>query len=115
MLLVVGTGLILRRCSTLGEFVIAFGVAVLPTAVLLRDMFEGSVCFVVKAETSLALEELYERYRTGRLRRDLQEFLVTDDIRQLADGEEVVLSVYINEKELREVLDDLTNVDVEGN
>ena len=115
MLLVVGTGSILRRCSTLGEFVIAFGVAVLPTAVLLRDMFESSVCFVVQAETSLALEELYERYRTGRLRRDLQEFLVTDDIRQLADGEEVVLSVYINEKELREVLDDLTNVDVEGN
>ena len=115
VLLVVGTGSILRRCSTLGEFVIAFGVAVLPTAVLLRDMFEGSVCFVVQAETSLALEELYERYRTGRLRRDLQEFLVTDDIRQLADGEEVVLSVYINEKELREVLDDLTNVDVEGN
>ncbi|XP_067019893.1 uncharacterized protein [Acropora muricata] len=114
VLLVVGSGSILRRCSTLGEFVIAFGVAVLPTAVLLRDMFEGSVCFVVQAETSLALEELYERYRTGRLRRDLQEFLVTDDIRQLADGEEVVLSVYINEKELREVLDDLTNVDVEA-
>ncbi|XP_015749168.1 PREDICTED: uncharacterized protein LOC107328948 [Acropora digitifera] len=114
VLLVVGTGSILRRCSTLDEFVIAFGVAVLPTAVLLRDMFEGSVCFVVQAETSLALEELYERYRTGRLRRDLQEFLVTDDIRQLADGEEVVLSVYINEKELREVLDDLTNVDVEA-
>ena len=93
----------------------AFVVAVLPTAVILRDMFEGSVCFMVQAETSLALEELYERYRSGRLRRDLQEFLVTDDIRQLADGEEVVLSVYIIEKELREVLVDLTNVDVEGN
>ena len=115
MLLVVGTGSILRRCSTLGEFVIAFGVAVLPTAVLLRDMFESSVCFVVQAETSLALEELYERYRTGRLRRDLQEFLVTDDIRQLADGEEVVVSVYIDESEFREARYYLTNVGQEGN
>lgn len=115
MLLVVGTGSILCRCSTLDDFVKAFGVAVLPTAVVLRSISEGSVCFTVQAETSLALKELYERYRTGRLARDLQEFLVTNNIRQLADGEEVVLSVYINEKELREVLDDLTNVDLEGN
>ena len=115
VLLLVGTGSILRRCSTLDDYVIAFGVAVLPTAVILRSVSEGSVCFMVQAETSLALEELYERYRTGRLQRDLQEFLVTDDIRQLADGEEVVLSVYINEKELREVLDDLTDVERKGN
>ena len=115
VLLVVGTGLILRRRSTLDDFVNAFRVAVLPTAVILRSIGEGSVCFTVQAEASLALKELYERYRTGRLARDLQEFLVTNDIRQLADGEGVVLSVYINEKELREVLDDLTNVDLEGN
>ena len=115
MLLLVGTGSILHRCSTLDDFVIAFGVAVLFTAVILRSVSEGSVCFMVQAETSLALEELYKRYRTGRLQRDLQEFLVTDDIRQLADGEEVVLSVYINEKELREVLEDLTDVERKGN
>ena len=73
------------------------------------------MCFTVRAETSLALEELYKRYSTGRLQRDLQEFLVTDDIRQLADGEEVVVSVYIDEKEFREALDDLKNVGEEGN
>ena len=90
-------------------------VATLPAANTLRAISEGSVCFTVQAETSFALEELHERYSTGRLQRDLQEFLVTDDIRQLADGEELVLSVDINEKEFRKVLDDLTNVDPEDN
>ena len=115
MVLVVGTGLILRRCSTLGDFVEAFRVATLPAANALRVISEGSVCFTVQAETSSALEELHERYSTGRLQRDLQDFLVTDDIRQLAGGEEVVVSVYIDEREFREALDDLTNVDQEGN
>ena len=87
----------------------------MPAANALRAISEGSVCFTVLAETSVALEELYERYSTGRLQRDLQEFLVTDDIRQLTNGEEVVVSVYIDEKEFREALDDLTNVNQEGN
>ncbi|XP_074612538.1 uncharacterized protein LOC141866889 isoform X2 [Acropora palmata] len=114
VVLVVGTGLILRRCSTLEDFVEAFTVATLPAANALRAISEGSVCFTVRAETSLALEELHKRYSTGRLQRDLQEFLVTDNIRQLANGEEVVVSLYIDEKEFREALDDLTNVDQEG-
>ena len=115
MVLVVGTGLILRRCSTLEDFVEAFRVATLPAANALRGISEGSLCFTVRAETSLALEELFERYSTGRLQKDLQEFLVTDDIKQLADGEEVVVSVYIDEKEFREAVDDLRNVGQEGN
>ena len=115
MLLLVGTGLILRRSSTLKDYFQAFTVAALPAANALRAISEGSVCFTVQAETSLALEELYERYSTGKLQKDLQEFLVTDDIKQLADGEEVVVSVYIDEKEFREALDDLANVDQEGN
>ena len=115
VVLLVNSGLILRRCFTFDDFVQAFTVAILPAANVLRDVSEGSVCFIVRAETSLALEELYKRYSTGRLQRDLQEFLVTDDIRQLANGEEVVVSVYIDEKEYREALDDLTNADQEGN
>ncbi|XP_015752594.1 PREDICTED: uncharacterized protein LOC107332376 [Acropora digitifera] len=114
VVLTVGTGLILRRCSTFEDFVEAFTVAILPAANELRAISEGSVCFTVRAETSLALEELHKRYSTGRLQRDLQEFLVTDDIRQLANGEEVVVSVYVDDKEFREALDDLTNSNQEG-
>ena len=74
MLLLVGTGLILRRSSTLKDYIQAFTVTALPAA----------------------------------------NVLLTDDIKQLADGEEVVVSVYIDEKEFKEALDDLTNVDQEG-
>ena len=115
MVLAVGTGLILRRCSTFEDFVEAFTVAILPAAIELRAISEGSVCFTVRAETSLALEELHKRYSTGRLQRDLHEFLVTDDIRQLGNGEVVIVSVYMDEKEFRETVDYLTNVDQEGN
>ena len=111
----IGVGLILRRCSTPKDFVEAFTVAILPAATALRAISDGSVCFTVRGETSVALEELHKRYSAGRLQRDLQEFLVTDDIRQLANGEEVVVSVYIDEKEFREALDDLTKVNQEGN
>ena len=100
----VGTGLILRRCSSLEEFAEAFTVAVLPAANVLRAISEGSVCFTVQAENEPALEALWERYQDGTLQRDLQNFLVTDLIRQRADGEEVMLTVYIDEKEFRNAL-----------
>ena len=114
-LLVVGTGLILRRCSTLEEFVEAFRVATLPAANALRAISEGSVCFTVQAENRSALEALWERYRDGALQRDLQEFLVTEEIRQLAEGEEVVVTVYIDEQEFRNALVDLSSVEKKGN
>ena len=99
----------------MGDFAVAFTVATLPAGNALCAISEGSVCFTVQAKTSLALDKLYDRYRTGQLQRDLQDFLVTDVIRQVAAGEGVVLSVYINEEELREVLDGLTNGDLQGN
>ena len=112
--MLVGTGLILRRCSSLEEFVEAFREVTLPAANALRVISEGSVCFTVQAENRSALEELWERYQNGRLQRDLQEFLVTEEIRQLADGEEVMVSVYINEWEFRNSLKDLEGVEQEG-
>ena len=114
-LLLVGTGLILRRCSSLEEFVEAFRVATLPAANALRAISEGSVCFTVQAENRSALEALWERYRNGTLQKDLQEFLVTDEIIQLAaDGEEVIVTVYIDEQEFRNALGDLTNIEQQG-
>ena len=97
------------------EFFEFFNREILPAKAKLVALSQGSVCFTVKAETSLALEELYERYSTGRLQRDLQEFLVKDDIRKLADGEEVIVRVHVDEKEFEEARNDLENVDTEGN
>ena len=114
MVVGVGIGVILSEYSIVGDFVEAFKDKVLPATLRLVRMSEGSVYFMVQAETSVALKELYERYSTYRLQRDLQEFLLTDEIRQLADGE-VKLSVYIDEKEFKEAHDDLRNADHKGN
>ncbi|XP_067057680.1 uncharacterized protein [Acropora muricata] len=108
-----GVGELLRRSSTLQDFVDNFRQQILPEGTRLLGLSEESVCFMVQGETSLALVELYERYSNGRLQEDLQKFLVTDAIRQLADGEEVVVLVHIDEKEFREACDDLINVDKE--
>ncbi|XP_074620738.1 uncharacterized protein LOC141879355 isoform X3 [Acropora palmata] len=112
-LFVIGIGRMLWNWPSATDFFENFNREILPAAARLITLSEGSVCFTVKAETSLALEELYERYSTGRLQRDLQEFLVTDDIRQLADGEEVIISVHVDEKEFKEALNDLEKVDKE--
>ncbi|XP_068710478.1 uncharacterized protein [Montipora foliosa] len=112
-LLVVGAGLILSRCSSLEDFVKAFTVAALPAASALRAISEGSVCFTVQAETSSSLQGLWQRYCNGLLQRDLQNFLVTDEIRDLASGEDVMVSVYIDEKEFKEAVAYLTNVEQE--
>ena len=95
-------GIILQQGAraTLGEFVNAFTQALLPAATTLRTMGQGSLCFTVQAENKPALEALWQRYQDGTLQRNLQEFLVTDDIRQLASsGEEVILSAYIDEQD----------------
>ena len=93
----------------------AFTVAALPAASALRAISEGSVCFTVQAENRLALEALWQRYRDGTLQKDLQEFLVTEEVRELADGEEVMVYVYIDEKEFKNALEDMSNVNERGN
>lgn len=111
----VGTGLILRRCSSLEEFAEAFTVAVLPAANALRAISEGSVCFTIRAENRPALEALWARYQDGTLQKNLQRFLLTDEIIQLADGEEVMVSAHIDEQEFKNAVVDLTNVERQGN
>ena len=99
--LAVGTGIILQQGAraSLREFVDAFKEAVLPAATNLRTLSESSLCLTVQAENKQALKALWERYQDGTLQRNLQEFLVTDRIRQLAGGEEVILSAYIDEQD----------------
>ena len=104
----------MSRCSSLEDFVKAFTVVALPAASALRAISEGSVCFTIQAETSSAFQALWQRYCNGLLQRDLQNFLVTDEIRDLADGEDVIVSVYIDEKEFKEAVAYLTKLEQEG-
>ena len=77
-------------------FVNAFKEAVLPFGNCLRAIGDGSIRFVLQAENSSALHALWESYKNETLQTNLQEFLVTEEIKQLARGE-VTLTVHIDE------------------
>ena len=97
--LAVGILKVLSREASLGEFVRAFEDAVIPEATGLVSVGGNSVFFTVQAKNMPVLKALWERYQDGTLQRNLQDFLVTEDIRQLANGEEVIVTVHIDEQE----------------
>ena len=81
---------------------------------LLRAIGDGSIRFVLQAENSSALHALWESYKNETLQTNLQEFLVTEEIKQLA-RDEVTLTVHIDEDEYRIALLDLMIPGREGN
>ncbi|KAL9959110.1 hypothetical protein ACROYT_G036194 [Oculina patagonica] len=97
----------LHSCSSLEEFMEIFNKVVLPLYSKLVEISEGSLCFTVQAETSSALKELWDIYNSGILQNRLQEFLVTEEIKELASGEDVEVSVFIDEQEYKEAYLDL--------
>ncbi|XP_015780424.1 PREDICTED: uncharacterized protein LOC107358328 [Acropora digitifera] len=56
----IGSRAVLRRYITVKDFAEAFNDKVLPAAFTLDIISEGSVCFRIRAETGLALKELYK-------------------------------------------------------
>ena len=98
-LVVVSAGMAIYKCSTLDEFVEIFNKVVLPAYTKLVEISEGSLCFTVRAETPAALKELWDIYKDGTLQRRLQKFLVTDDIKQLTDAEDIEVAIFIDEQE----------------
>ena len=103
----VGGGLALRSCSSFEEYSDAFNKVVLPAFTKLVELSESSLCFTVLAETPSALKELWNIYGNETLKNRLQSFLVTEEIKQLASGEEMEVTVYIDEKEYRAAYLDL--------
>nr|XP_058948232.1 uncharacterized protein LOC131776110 [Pocillopora verrucosa] len=103
---VVTTWMVLRRSLSIEEFVNAFKEAVLPFGNCLRAISEGSIRFTIQAENISALDVLWQSYQDEKLKTNLQEFLVTEEIKQLAGGE-VTLTVHIDEDEYRNARFDL--------
>ena len=62
---------------------------------------------LVLAKTPSALKELWNIYNNETLKNRLQSFLVTEEIKQLVRGEEMEVTVYIDEKEYRAAYLDL--------
>ncbi|KAM7449095.1 hypothetical protein ABFA07_003089 [Porites harrisoni] len=106
-IVLVGSGLALRSCSSFEEYSDAFNKVVLPAFTKLVELSESSLCFTVLAETPSALKELWNTYNNEKLKNRLQSFLVTEEIKQLLKGEEMEVTVYIDEKEYRATYLDL--------
>jgi len=107
----VGAGVVLYKYSRgdtdIQQFTAAFNEAILPAATNLCAISNSSLCFTVQADSREALRALWDEYLDSSLQSRLQEFLVTEEIIQLADGEEVILTVYIDEEEFNNASLDL--------
>ena len=106
-IVLVGSGLALRSCSSFEEYSDAFNKVVLPAFTKLVELSESSLCFTMLAETPSALKELWNIYNNEKLKDRLQSFLVTKEIKQLVNEEQMEVTVYIDEKEYRAAYLDL--------
>ncbi|PFX14013.1 hypothetical protein AWC38_SpisGene21870 [Stylophora pistillata] len=97
----------LQKCSSRQDYQETFERVVLPSSNKLLEINNGSIRFTVEAENLAALKELWDIYKDGTLQSRLQEFLVTDVIKQLANGEDIVVTVSIDEHEYNEAYFDL--------
>ena len=66
---------------------------VLPAGVALLNVGPGCVCLTLQADNLSALKALWERHKSGSLQKSLQELLVTDEIKGMADGKEIKVKV----------------------
>ena len=102
----VGAGVVLYKYSRgdndIQQFANLFKEAILPAATNLCAIGNGSLCFTVQAENREALQLLWEQYQDSTLRTKLQELLVTEEVKQLADGEVVNVTVYIDKHEFQD-------------
>ena len=85
----------------IGRFFRSFSDQVLPADTELADMGGGCVCFTVQASSLKGLTTLWNMYQDGTLRARLYDFLVTE-VKHLAEaGENVELTVTIEEEEYK--------------
>ena len=104
---------ILSETNSLEGFANAFKEVVLPFGNWLLAISEGSIRFTVQAENISTLEALWQSYQDKTLQTNMQKFLVTEEIKQLADGE-VTLTVHIDEDEYRNAMLDFIISETEG-
>ena len=104
---------ILGETNNLEEFATAFKEVVLPFGNWLLAISEGSIRFTLQAENISALEALWQSYQDETLQKNMQKFLVTEEIKLQAGGE-VTLTVHIDEEEYRNAMWDFIRSETEG-
>lgn len=104
---------LLIRDSTYGELITAVNTCVLPSGASLIRITEGCVCLKVLVKSRSALENLWSMYTDGTLKACLQTLLVTDEMREIAGGEQVEVIVTIDELEYEKARTELIS-EVQG-
>ena len=99
VLLVVNSAMALRKCKSPKDFQETFEKVLSDSISKLTRISDGSVRFTVESENLIALKKLWEMYKDGTLQSRLQEFLVSDEIKKLANGEDIEVRVFIDEHE----------------
>ena len=100
---------LLIRDSTYDQLVAAVNTCVLPAGAHLIQISEGCVCLKVHVESLATLENLWRLYKDGILKAKIQALLVTDEMRELAGGEQVEAIVTIDEQEYDKARNKLAN------
>ena len=98
-LVIVSATEVLSGWSSYDQLVAAVQSCVLPAGTTLVQITDGCVCLTVQAESLSALTNLWRLYQDRTLQKRLYDFFVTDEMRKLAEGEDVEVNVTIEEEE----------------
>ena len=105
---------LLRRGCAYDQLVTAVNTCVLPAGVKLIQIAEGSVNLKIQAASLAALGLLWTLYQNGTLKARLEALFVTDEIKDLAGGEQVEVIVTIDEEEYDKARNELATAELQG-
>ena len=98
---------LLRRGCTYDQLVTAVNTCVLPAGVKLIQIADGSVILKVQAGSLSSLNTLWRLYTEGKLKESLQTLFVSDEMKELAGGEQVEVTVTIDQQEYEKTMEEL--------
>ena len=104
---------LLLRDSTYDQLT-AFASNLLPVGVNVIQISEGCVSLKVQVVNLSALETLWRLYQDGTLEASLQALFVTDEMRELAGGEQVEAVVTIEPQEYEKARNELAAFEAQG-
>ena len=104
---------LLLRDSTYDQLAAAVN-EVLPAGANLIQISEGCVSLKVQVVNLSALETLWRLYQDGTLGARLQALFVTDEMRELAGGEQVQAIVTIESQEYEKARNELAAFEAQG-
>ena len=105
---------LLLRDSTYDQLVAAVNNSVLPAGANLIQISEGCVSLKVQVVNLSSLEHLWRLFKDGTLEASLQALFVTDEMRELAGGEQVEAIVTIEPQEYEKARNELAAFEVQG-